>query len=47
LSESAANASAVIRFPHLAARDLEGRALELPDDFSDASNLVIVAFRRE
>ena len=36
-----------IRFPHLAARDLEGRALELPDAFSGASNLVIVAFRRE
>ena len=46
MSESA-NVSGAIRFPHLAARDLEGRALELPDDFSGASNLVVVAFRRE
>ena len=47
MSESAMNVSAAIRFPHLAARDLEGRSLELPDAFSGASNLVIVAFRRE
>jgi hypothetical protein len=47
MSESAANTAAAIRFPRLAARDLEGRSLELPDDFSGASNLVIVAFRRE
>ena len=47
MSESAMNVSGVIRFPHLAARDLEGRSLELPDAFSGASNLVIVAFRRE
>lgn len=44
---SAMNVSAAIHFPHLAARDLEGRSLELPDAFSGASNLVIVAFRRE
>ena len=47
MSESAMNVSGAIRFPHLAARDLEGRSLELPDAFSGASNLVIVAFRRE
>ena len=47
MSESAVYVSEVIRFPHLAARDLEGRSLELPDAFSGASNLVIVAFRRE
>ena len=47
MSESGMNVSGVIRFPHLAARDLEGRSLELPDAFSGASNLVIVAFRRE
>ena len=47
MSESAMNVSAAIRFPHLAARDLEGRSLELPDAFSGTSNLVIVAFRRE
>jgi ATP10 protein len=47
MSASAMNKAAAIRFPHLAARDLEGRAVELPDAFSGASNLVIVAFRRE
>ena len=47
MSKSTMNQPAVIRFPHLAARDLEGRALELPDGFSGESNLVIVAFRRE
>ncbi len=47
MSESAMNVSAAIRFPHLAARDLEGRSLELPDAFSGLSNLVVVAFRRE
>jgi hypothetical protein len=46
MSESAMNASAAIRFPHLAAPDLEGRSLELPDAFMGTSNLVIVAFRR-
>jgi hypothetical protein len=39
--------SGPIRFPHLAARDLEGRSLELPDAFSGRSNLVVLAFRRE
>jgi len=47
MSELATNVSAPMRFPHLAARDLEGRALELPDDFSGAFNLVVVAFQRE
>jgi len=47
MSDSAGTASGATGFPHLAARDLEGRALELPDDFSGAANLVIVAFRRE
>ena len=41
------NVSEAIRFPHLAARDLEGRSLELPKAFSGAPDLVIVAFRRE
>ena len=36
-----------MRFPHLAARDLEGRALDLPDAFSGVFNLVVVAFRRD
>ena len=35
------------RFPRLDARDLEGRARLLPDDFEGPSNLVVVAFRRE
>jgi ATP10 protein len=47
MSEPAMDVSGVIRLPHLAARDLEGRSLELPGAFSGASNLVIVAFRRE
>ena len=47
MSESAMSVSAAVGFPHLAARDLEGRSLELPDAFLGASNLVIVAFRRE
>ena len=47
MSESAMKVSGAIRFPHMAARDLEGRSLELPDAFSGASNLVVVAFRRE
>lgn len=34
-------------FPHLAARDLEGRAVSLPDDLDGQHKLVIVAFRRE
>ena len=45
MSDSAATGA--VGFPHLAARDLEGHALELPDDFAGASNLVIIAFRRE
>jgi hypothetical protein len=36
-----------MRFPQLAARDLERRARALPEDFSGAPNLVVVAFRRE
>jgi hypothetical protein len=47
MSDSAMRMSAAIRFPHLAARDLEGRSLEVPDAFAGASNLVVVAFRRE
>ena len=44
---SDAAATGAVGFPHLAARDLEGHALELPEDFAGASNLVIVAFKRE
>ena len=47
MNDSAGTAPGAIEFPHLAARDLEGRARDLPDDFSGTSNLVIVAFRRE
>ena len=47
MSDSEATVNGATEFPHLAARDLDGRARELPDDFSGASNLVIVAFRRE
>src|SRR3954452_12887417 len=47
MSKSAMNVSGAIRFPLLAARDLEGCSLELPDAFLGASNLVVVAFRRE
>jgi hypothetical protein len=36
-----------MRFPHLAARDLEGRALGLPEAFTGGANVVVVAFRRE
>ena len=42
-----AKSPAVLRFPRLAARDLEGRAITLPDAFAGSSNLVVVAFRRE
>ena len=34
-------------FPCLSARDLEGRAVSLPDDLGGEHSLVIVAFRRE
>ena len=37
----------MLRFPCLAACDLEGRAVTLPDAFSGSSNLVVVAFRRD
>lgn len=37
----------VVEFPRLSARDLEGRAVSLPDDFTGELNLVLVAFRRE
>jgi len=37
----------VVEFPGLSARDLEGRAVSLPDDFAGEVNLVLVAFRRE
>lgn len=47
MSASPTNETASIRFPRLAARDLEGRDVDLPDAFSGASNLVVVAFRRE
>jgi ATP synthase subunit 10 len=47
MNDLAGSACGAIRFPHLAARDLEGRARELPRDFSGAANLVIVAFRRQ
>jgi len=47
VSEAIADVSPEIRFPHLAARDLEGRVLALPEDFSGKANLVIVAFRRD
>ena len=47
MSDASADVSAEIRFPHLAARDLEGRVLALPEDFSGTANLVIVAFRRK
>jgi len=36
-----------LRFPRLAARDLEGRVHSLPYDFAGTRNLVVVAFRRE
>jgi hypothetical protein len=36
-----------LEFPNLLARDLEGRAVPLPDDRSGEHSLVIVAFRRE
>lgn len=35
------------RFPRLRARDLTGRARELPDAFGQGLGLVFVAFRRE
>ena len=47
MSERSGNALAVLRFPRLAARDLEGRARALPGDFAGTSNLAVVAFRRE
>jgi len=47
MNEPTADGSAEIRFPHLEARDLEGRARTLPGDFSGTPSLVVVAFRRE
>jgi hypothetical protein len=47
MNDLTGSASGAVGFPHLAARDLEGRALELPRDFSGPANLVIVAFRRQ
>ncbi|MFI5041510.1 MAG: hypothetical protein ACHQNA_06625 [Acidimicrobiales bacterium] len=47
MSGSGAGGFAGIRFPHLEARDLEGRAITLPEDLAGTSNLVILAFRRE
>ena len=38
---------AVVHFPRLAARDLDGNAVSLPEDFSGECNLVLVAFQRE
>ena len=38
---------APVRFPRLAARDLEGGRVDLPDDFGGEWNLVVVAFRRD
>ena len=35
------------RFPQLEGRDLQRRAVSLPDDFEGERNVVIVAFRRE
>lgn len=46
MSEHNGNDRAVLRFPDLAARDLEGRAVSLPGDFAGTANLVVVAFRR-
>ena len=37
----------VIQFPRLKARDLEGRAVELPGDLGGALNLVVLAFHRD
>lgn len=47
MSELSGDEPAVLRFPHLVARDLEGRERSLPDDFAGSANLVVVAFRRE
>ena len=34
-------------FPHVAARDLEGRPVMLPDGFAGRRNIAVIAFRRE
>jgi hypothetical protein len=47
MTDSNAKSHSVLRFPRIAARDLEGRAITLPDVFAGSSNLVVVAFRRE
>jgi len=47
MSEPQALPFGTMRFPHLAARDLEGRTLGLPEAFAGAANVVVVAFRRE
>ena len=47
MSERRSEVGAVLRFPNVAARDLEGRAHSLPRDFSGTANLVVIAFRRE
>src|SRR5680860_90873 len=47
MREPMTNGFGEVRFPRLEARDLEGRALALPDAFAGELNLVIVAFRRD
>jgi hypothetical protein len=47
MGEPEAIAPGTMRFPNLAARDLEGRTLGLPEAFTGEANVVVVAFRRE
>jgi hypothetical protein len=35
------------QFPKLSAKNLEGRAMEIPEDLTGAANLVVLAFLRE
>ena len=47
MTDPSAELPAMLQFPRLAARDLEGGARMLPAGFTGSSNLVVVAFRRE
>ena len=47
MNDETRDALTQVRFPRIAARDLEGRERVLPEAFRGVFNLVIVAFRRE
>ena len=47
MTDPKAKSPAMLQFPRLAARNLEGHALILPEAFAGSMNLVLLAFQRE